>query len=159
MAEPAGGVGRFGAVGVVEAAEDRPCERGLKVRHRVDGHGRPAVVGVQPERPGAPGDIATDGHAGMLEELVGHRHASGRVVVAGDGDDLGAGVMQPHQGLVEKGDGVGGRDGPVVQVTRDHDEVHLGVFGQCDQPVDGLALLGQQRLTVEGPPQVPVGGV
>ena len=32
----------------------------------------------------------------MLKELVGHRHASGRVVVAGDGDDLGTGVMQAH---------------------------------------------------------------
>ena len=58
------------------------------------------------------------GHARMLEELVGHRHVSGRVVVAGDSDDLGAGVVEAHQGLVEEGDGVGGRDGPVVEVAR-----------------------------------------
>ena len=60
---------------------------------------------------------------------------------------------------LEQLDGVGGRHRPVVDVAGDQDRVDgLGAH-RLDEVVHELRLGVQQPHLVEGPPQVPVGGV
>ena len=58
----------------------------------------------------------------LAQEIGGEAEAPGGVVVAGGEDDAGD-VAQAAQGLVQEADGVGGRDGAVVDVPGHDDGV------------------------------------
>ena len=144
MAEPAGALPVLSTRGLVEAVEHRPGEGWFKIRHRVNGYCRPAVARVQEKWLGASGDIASDSHTYVFEYLICYSYSSCRVVITGDRDDLGTHIMQANQSLAKEGDGLNGRDCPIVEITSDDDEVYVGVLRHLDQAIDGLALLGHQ---------------
>ena len=108
---------------------------------------------------------ADRGRVGAHEDACGVHQAGaeaealGAVVVAAAHHDPRARGGQPGEGLVGEGDGVDVGEGPVVDVARDdHDVDPLGLH-DLEQVVHERRLVPEQSLAVEGPPQVPVGGV
>ena len=80
------------------------------------------------------------------------------MVAAGE-DHLRPGSRQPDQRIVKEADHVNPRQGTVVDVAGDQDDVHLFRADEVDQLVDE-ALLGVQHAdAVERPAQVPIGSV
>ena len=89
-----------------------------------------------------------------------HRFEPRRVVVvAGDDDDVGAGVAQVEQRLEDERLGVGIRRRGLVEVAGDeHDVDALGVGDAHDVGQHGR-VLGEARLALDRLADVPVGGV
>ena len=89
-----------------------------------------------------------------------HRFEPGRVVVvAGDDDDVGAGVTQVEQRLEDERLGIGiGRRGLVEVAGDEHDVDTLGVGDAHDVGQHGF-VLGEARLALDRLADVPVGGV
>lgn len=68
-------------------------------------------------------------------------------------------LRQPHEGVVQQADHVNSRQGAIVDITGDQDNVHFLVANEVDQLVNE-ALLGVQHAdAVERPAQVPIGSV
>ena len=147
LAETIGQQGRQGLAGGV----------GVEVGQGVDVQPVAAVGAGDDDRPVDVGDAGADGQA-LAQEIGGEAEAPGGVVVAGGEDDAGD-VAQAAQGLVQEADGVGGRDGAVVDVPGHDDGVHGLGAGEFDEVVgeDGVGVV--EHSAVEGPTQVPVGGV
>jgi hypothetical protein len=135
----------------------------------VAGHGR-FQVGQAVERHGAVRIVEHGGHvaggrvgaqmdAGTLDQAGGHAQAAGRVVVAADHDGGNAEVGEAVQGVVVEVDCVQSGDGAVVDVAGNKDRVHLVLPHGGQQVVEEDPLVVDERLTVEGPTQVPVRGV
>ncbi len=72
---------------------------------------------------------------------------------------LRPGGRQPGQRLVGQPDRVDVRQRAVVDVARDHHQVDLLRLDDLEQVVDVRSLVAEHALPVEGPPEVPVGGV
>ena len=83
----------------------------------------------------------------------------GGVVVAAGDHHAGAGRGQPGERLVGQVDRVDRRQRPVVDVTGDDDQVDALALDDVEQVVDVRRLVLEHALPVEGPPEVPVGGV
>ena len=75
---------------------------GVEVGDRVDEHRPATVVGPYHHRLGCTAGIGTHRHSGATQELVAETDPGDRVVVAADGDDLRAQVVQATQGLAEQ---------------------------------------------------------
>ena len=71
--------------------------------------------------------------------------------------DLGSGELA--QRLGDEPDRVNRWDRPIKQVTAHHDHINVAVDRDLQQPAAELALGRQQVLAVEGPTQMPVGGM
>ena len=147
LAEAIGQQGRQGLAGGI----------GVEVGQGVDVQPVAAVGAGDDDRPVDVGDAGADGQA-LAQEVGGEAEAPGGIVVAGGEDDAGD-VAQAAQGLVQEADGVGGRDGAVVDVPGHDDGVHSLGAGEFDEVVgeDGVGVV--EHSAVEGPTQVPVGGV
>ena len=147
LAEAIGQQGRQGLAGGI----------GVEVGQGVDVQPVAAVGAGDDDRPVDVGDAGADGQA-LAQEVGGEAEAPGGIVVAGGEDDAGD-VAQAAQGLVQEADGVGGRDGAVVDVPGHDDGVHGLGAGEFDEVVgeDGVGVV--EHSAVEGPTQVPVGGV
>ncbi len=89
------------------------------------------------------------GDAELVEQLVLATDADRRVVVAADASDGGPGTMQTRQRVVEQTDGTGGGNGPVVEVSRDQDQVDRFLDHQSDDAIHGFGLLVEQRGAME----------
>ena len=100
-----------------------------------------------------------DVEPGVLHDAGSEPEARGRVVVAGGHDDAAPGVEQSHEGVVEKFDGARVRQCPVVDVTGNDDGVDLLLAGQFDEVVEVARVRIAEAFTVEGPAEMPVGGV
>jgi len=93
-------------------------------------------------------------------EEVGERpQPRRRVVVAGDRDDRDPGGADPSQDPGCGLHGLGRRHRPVVEVPGDQHGVDPVLDRQVGQRRQHGLLVGQQVLAVEGPAEVPVGGV
>ncbi len=144
-------------VAALVAAELDAHGIGLEVGHGVDGH-RPGRV-VEQDRPMGLRHVGAQVDAGEVDQPGPEAEASGGVVVAADEHDSGARGGQPAERVVEDGDRIDRGQRPVVDVAGD--DHHVDALGphRLDQEVDELPLGRQQVLPVEGPPEVPVGGV
>ena len=94
-----------------------------------------------------------------VDEAGAEAESLGGVVVAAADHDLGPRSGQPHQGLVRQAYGVDRRECAVVDVAGDHDEVDALGLDHLEQVVDVRSLVPEHAFPVEGPPEVPVGGV
>ena len=132
-------------------------EHGVEVGH---GHDVERAVGELEggDRPG-PAEAAADDHARQVGEPVVGGQALGAVVVAGDGHDPHPVGDQAVEGVAQQGHRLGGRDGPVVEVAGDHDEVDALGHHDLDQPVEERRLVGVERHGAEASPEVPVARV
>ncbi len=116
VAEPAR---RFVVVtgGVAEGGEHGASERRFEIGNRIDGDGRPTVIGGDHQRLDDPADIAPHGHTGMREQAIVHPDTGGRVMIPRNGNDSRASGAEAYESLIEKGHGLRRRDRPVVEVT------------------------------------------
>jgi len=106
----------------------------LEVRHPVHGH-RPVGVGEH-DRPGQRAGPGAQVHARLLQQAAAEPEPTGRVVVAADQHDGGAGVVQPQQGVLAQFDGVDRRHRAVVDVPGDQHRVHLLGAGHVHQVIE-----------------------
>ena len=87
-------------------------------------------------------------------------HPVGAVMVPGDEE---RGNLQAQDQLLQhppqEAHGVGGGKGPVVEVPGHDDSIGPGLPGQGDELLQDVFLVLEKRGLVEGPSQVPVGGV
>lgn len=97
--------------------------------------------------------------AGAAHEPRADAEAAGRIVVPGDHHRGHAEVGEPVQRVVEQLDGGQRRYRPVVHVPRHHHRVHLALAHGGDEVTDELGLGAEHADPVEGPAEVPVGGV
>ncbi len=149
----AGQVGRAGGVG----RQDRADGFRLEVGQSVDGH--LAVLVVE-----------QDGHAAVLragphvdacgiDQPCADAQPGGRVVIAAGDDDPRARVTQAHERVVVQPHRVDRRHGAVEDVAGDQDRVHPLRAHRLDERVQEARLGRAQVSAVQGPAQVPVGGV
>ena len=129
----------------------------VQVGQGVDVQAVRAVGAGDGDRPVDLGDAGADGQA-LSQEVGAEAEALGGVVVA-RGEDHPGQVRQAAQGLIQKADRVGGRDGAVVDVPGHDDGVDRLAAGELDEVVGEGRLGVVQDAPVEGAPQVPVGGV
>ena len=129
----------------------------FEIGHGIKGDGA-VRVGQQHRLARPPGGGPQVQPAGR--EKFGERAEPRRgVVVAGDrhdGDPGGADPAQDPGGALHR---LRGRHRPVVQVARDEHDVHLVRGGEIGHRTQHRFLVGQQALAMEGPTEVPVGGV
>ena len=81
------------------------------------------------------------------------------VMVAGDDNDLGAGLPQPQQGLDHQVLCLGGRCRGLVDVAGHQNRVNLVRLGDPDYLGQDGPLLLKPVAALEGLPDVPVGGM
>ena len=75
------------------------------------------------------------------------------------GEDHPGHVRQAAQGVIQKANRIGGRDGAVVNVPGHDDGIDLLAAGELDEVVGEGRLGVIQEAPVEGAPQMPIGGV
>ena len=81
-------------------------------------------------------------------------------MVAADDDDRDVIVEnQVGEDLIDEFEGFPGRDGPVVQIAGDEDDVWLDIVDDGQKPLERVALVVDQRMLVQNPSDVPVSGV
>ena len=105
------------------------------------------------------GGVGADEDPGGVDEPGAEAEPLGGVVVAAGDDDLRPRRGQPRERLVGQPDRVDLGQRPVVDVAGDHDEVDPLRLDHLEQVVDVRRLVAEHPLTVERPPEVPVGGV
>ncbi len=151
---------RLGQGSLVAAAAERPRleqRRGVEVGDRVDRH---VSVLVGEHDGGADrGRVGADEDTCGVHQARAETEAPRAVVVAAAHHDARTGGGEPGERLVGQGDRVDVGEGTVVDVSRDHDHVDVLRGDDLEEVVDERTLVAQQVLAVEGPPQVPVGGV
>ena len=147
LPEPLGEEGRKGLAGGIR----------IEIGQGVDVEAVPAV-GIRDDDGAVDlGGAGADGQA-LPQEVGAEAEALGGVVIARSEDHPGD-VRQAAQGVVQEPDGIGGRDGAVVDVARHDDGIDGLAAGELDEVI-GEGLLGViEDAPVEGAPQVPVGGV
>ncbi len=151
---------RLGDRGLVTARVEAPgVGHGVRVEvgQAVEGDG--TVLVLDHHRIADPGEVGADVDAGGVDQARGEPEPLGRVVVAGGEHDPGARGGQPRERLVGEAHGVDRRQGAVVDVARDEHHVDLLGGDDLEQVVDVGRLVREHALPVEGPAQVPVGGV
>ena len=144
-----------------------PMSWSVRMIPRCDRNGTSATRIDSPSRPVTSTTPPSVGRRGRAH----HRHAEGGedrphrfeprrvVVVAGDDDDLGAGVAQVEQRLEDERLGIGvGRRGLVEVADHEHDVDALAV-GDADDVGQHRLVLGEARLALDRLADVPVGGV
>lgn len=132
------------------------CRR-VEPRQWVERHR--SVLVLEQHRGAHPGQVRAHVDPRTVEQPRPEPEATGRVVVAARHDDAGAGGGEPGEGLVGQPDRVDLGQRPVVDVARhDHDVDALGLH-DLDQVVHERRLVAEESFPVEGPAQVPVGGV
>lgn len=156
-AHPVHGGGEHRLVPGALHAELVPHQGGLQVGQAVEGD-VPVRVGQQ-DRGAARGGLGPQVDAGAAHEPRADAEAAGRVVVSGDHHRGHAEVGEPVQRVVEQLDGGQRRHRPVVHVPRHHHRVHLALAHGGDEVTDELGLGAEHADPVEGPAEVPVGGV
>ncbi len=146
-----------GGVAALLDAEDAPDGLRLEVGQPVDRH-LPVLVGQQHRRPDVlrPG---ADVHAGVVDQPGGDAEPGGRVVVAARDDDPRPRVAQPEERVVVQRHGLDRRHGAVVDVTGDQHDVDPLLAHGRHQVVQEGGLRRPQVGPVQGPAEVPVGGV
>ena len=80
-------------------------------------------------------------------------------MVAAGQHNFGAGPGEAHQGVIQQADDVDARQCAVIDVPGDEDDVDALFPDKGHELVDEGALGIQHADAVEGPAQVPVGGV
>lgn len=100
-----------------------------------------------------------DVQPGARKQLMGEPEADGGVVVPAGEQYRRTGVDEPRHSFGEQLNRLGSRHGAVVDVARDEDGVHLLRADRRHQVVDQPCLRVEQPHLVEGPSQMPVGGV
>ena len=146
------------------ASWERPGQRprlaqrvGVEVGQAVDGDR--TVVVVEQDGGADGGGVGADVDAGGVDQPGAEAEPLGGVVVAAGDHHPRAGRGQPGEGLVGQADRVDRRQRPVVDVAGDHDQVDPLALDDVEQVVDVRRLVLEHALAVEGPPEVPVGGV
>ena len=129
----------------------------VEVGDAVHRHG-PVVVGEQHGRADA-GGVGPQVDAGGVDQPGAEAEPQRGVVVAAGEHHAGAGAGQPGQGVVGQPHGVDRRQRAVVDVAGDHHGVDPLALDHLEQVVDEGSLVRQHAFAVEGPAQVPVGGV
>ena len=94
-----------------------------------------------------------------LEQVRGEPQPDRGVVVAAGEHHRGTGIDQAHHGLREELDRVGRGHRAVVDVAAHHDGVDLLLAHDVHEVVEVGGLRAEEAHLVEGPAQVPVGGV
>ena len=97
--------------------------------------------------------------AAPFQQPGGKSQPDGGVMVAAGQHHVGAGAGQPDKGVVQQPDDVDAGQGAVIHVAGDEDHIDGQFLDRRDQLVDKGALGIQHADAVEGPAQVPVGGV
>ena len=156
-ADPAHRLGERGLVAAGGQVPRLPEVVGVEVGQAVD-RDRPVVVAEQ-HRGADAGGMGAQVHAGGVDELGPEAEPLGGVVVAAGHHQPGAGGGDPGERLVGQPDRVDGRQRPVVDVTREHHQVDALGLHDLEQVVDVRRLVAEHALPVEGPPEMPVGGV
>ena len=87
--------GQHGRVAALVAAQLEAYGVGLEVGHGVDRHRAGGVV--EQDRPVRSGDVGAQVDAGRVDQGRAEAEAAGRVVVAADEHDPGAGAGQPRR--------------------------------------------------------------
>ena len=145
--------GRVRALGSEGFAVQVRLEIGDAVRRKhhsigtLDDQGAPDVV-----------DRRAQVQARLREQRPGETQAGRRVVIA-RGDEHRAGARDADDSLFPERDRRERWHGSVVDVAGDHHEVDLLALDEPDEPRHEGAMLLQDVDPVEGPAQVPVGGV
>lgn len=144
---------------VADPARTEPVlhQGGLQVRQSVQRH-VPVRVG-QHHGLGAAVGVGPQVDPGPADEPGADAEPAGGVVVPGDHHGGHAQVGEPVQGPVVQLDRGQRGYGPVVDVAGDEDGVDLVLADGLDQVVDEGGLGAEQVHAVEGPAEVPVGGV
>ena len=88
-------------------------------------------------------------HSPAFQQPGREAEPDGRVVVAAGQDHLGTGTGQGHQGVVEQADDVDPRQGTVIDVAGDEDDVDRLITDAADQLIDERALGIQHPDAVE----------
>ncbi len=141
-------------VGAVHGARDG----GVGERQRADAH-RPVLV-AQDEGRGSLRQLAHHVQAALAQQPAGEAHPGRAVVVAGDGDDGHAEVVdQTREHVVEQAHGLRGRHGAVVEVAGDDDGRRPHLPCELDQLLEHVRLVLGEVLVVEQAAEMPVGGV
>ncbi len=164
-AGPSGQVGadplhRRSERGLMGAHGEAPgLAQGLRVEvgEAVDRH-RTVHVGQLDGTGGLVG-VGAQVNTGVVDQPRPEAQPLGGVVVAAGDHHPRPGGREPGEGLVGEPHRVDGRQRPVVDVAGEDDQVDLLGHHDLDQVVDEGSLMGEHALPVEGPPQVPVGGV
>ncbi len=156
-AHPVHGGGEDGLVPGALHTELVPDEGGLQVGQAVEGD-VPVRVGQQ-YGGAAGGGFGAQVDAGPAHEPRADPETAGRVVVPGDHHRGHAQAGEPVQRVVEQLDRGERRHRPVVHVPRHHHRVHLALAHGGDEVADELGLGAEHADPVEGPAEVPVGGV
>ncbi len=121
--------------------------------------GHVAVLVAQHDGRADPGGVGADEDPGGVHQPGAEAEAARAVVVAAADDHGGPRPGEAGEGLVGQLDGVDVGQGAVVDVPGDHDDVDALRLDHLEQVVDERTLVAQEALAVEGPPEVPVGGV
>ena len=130
---------------------------GQQVRDAVQGH--LAVLVGQQHRPRDVRHGRAKVHPCQLAQPRAEPKPDRRVVVAAGKEHRNPGGGKAAKRVVEHGDRVGGRYGPVVDIPCHHHRLHLAVDRLGEQPIEEGRLVGEQALAVEGSPEMPVRGV
>ena len=151
---------RLGQRCLVAAAAERPGleqRRGVEVGDRVDRH--VSVLVGEHDRSADRRGVGADEDARGVHQARSETEAPRAVVVAAAHHDARTGGGEPGERIIGQADRVDMGERTVVDVSRDHDHVD-GLRGDhLEEVVDERTLVAEQVLAVEGPPQVPVGGV
>ena len=151
---------RLGQGRLVRASREPPwlaARVGVEVGDAV--HGHRAVLVLQQDRRADGGGVGADEDARGVDQPGAEPQPLGRVVVAAGQHDLRPGGGEAGQRLVGEADGVDVGERAVVDVPGDHHEVHPLRGHHVEQVVHVGSLVREHALPVEGPPEVPVGGV
>lgn len=105
------------------------------------------------------GRVGAQVDARAVDESRADAEAAGRVVVAGDHHGGHAQLGEAVQRVVEQLDGGQRGHRAVVHVSRHHDGVHGPLAHGGDEVTDELGLGTEHVHPVEGPAEMPVGGV
>jgi hypothetical protein len=132
-------------------------DRRFQVGQRV--HRDRAVPVGQQNRLGQPGGVGTHMQPGLLQQPGTETQPAGGVVVTTGEDHRGPRGDQPRQRVIQQGDDVDPRQRSVVDVAGHDHGVHPLRPDHLDQMVEDLCLGLEQPHPVEGPAEMPVGGV
>ena len=154
---PAHCLGEGGLVRARAQPPPGPNGVGVEVGNPVDGD--LAVVVAHQDRGADRVGTGADEHTRRVDQLGAEPEALSGVVVAAGDHDLGPRPGQPGERLVGKPDSVDRRQRTVIDVACHHDQIHTLRGDDSQQMVDVRSLVSEHALPVEGPPEMPVGGV